>query len=615
MSMRTFERRLAQRGQWLLLCSVLVFALACWAAVRVVRVWRHADVYRVAEVRRALDSLAQSLDTALQPELLAHARGGFTTASVFSCVRIVGNDGTPLLPRWSRVFEPVCAERHAPLIRQCADRIDLTRLTVAAITGAPPIDMPDVPGGRAAVGIELGWRLAADAFISNDVRRARAVYQLMRDQFPVQLDLAGFPVRLTAWLEDARWCSDKAEQDRLMRQWRDEVVLDCCFTNVPQARAVVITLLRRANDIAGADAAILSLTNALFPTDPPTRELRDGQAVYRVWLEPRRAVELARSCWLASASVAASNAGVSVRLRTPDEPEPVGAAVTTNLMGICVSVVPCDAVAWQARRTQNAMLTLALLAGVMLAAAILFWRTLLAMAAEKRLRSRELNFVAAVSHELRSPISSVKVLAEAMERGLVTDPQEQQSFARMIVDESNRLGRLVNNILDVARGPGADLANKMEAVPVRGLLDAAARVPAGMKDARITVDCPEGLVVHGVKPMIERAVCNLVENALKYRRREGECIVALTAAAVAGMIEIRVADNGMGIPRHEHDRIFERFYRVGDELVREQPGAGLGLAIVKEIVEAHGGSVAVESVEGKGSTFIVRLPLAPEPEP
>ncbi|TKJ29731.1 ATP-binding protein [Blastococcus sp. CCUG 61487] len=226
------------------------------------------------------------------------------------------------------------------------------------------------------------------------------------------------------------------------------------------------------------------------------------------------------------------------------------------------------------------------------------------------------DFVANVGHELKTPVGALSLLAEAIE-GAADDPEAVQRFANRIAHEADRLARLVRELIDLSRLQGGEPLPDLAPVPVDGVLAEAVdrtRTAARSKDLDIAVGGQTGLVVRGVESQLATAVTNLLANAVAYST--GESRIAVAARARSGFAEISVTDSGIGIPRKDRQRIFERFYRVDQSRASSTGGTGLGLAIVKHVASNHGGSVTVWSEEGLGSTFTLRIPLAaPPPEP
>ncbi|MEU2616493.1 ATP-binding protein [Micromonospora sp. NPDC007271] len=232
------------------------------------------------------------------------------------------------------------------------------------------------------------------------------------------------------------------------------------------------------------------------------------------------------------------------------------------------------------------------------------------------------DFVANVSHELKTPIGALQLLAEALvdatepategAADLSEDMVAARRFAERIQHESTRLGRLVQELLELTRLQGAEPQPAPEPVSVDWVIAEVVdrtRTAATARRVEIVVEGERGLTLYGSDSQLATAVANLVENAINY---SGEgTTVRVTARATDEYVEIAVADQGIGIAPNEVDRIFERFYRADQARSRSTGGTGLGLAIVKHIASNHGGRVDVSSTLGGGSTFTLRLPARP----
>ncbi|SCG54210.1 two-component system, OmpR family, sensor histidine kinase SenX3 [Micromonospora inositola] len=232
------------------------------------------------------------------------------------------------------------------------------------------------------------------------------------------------------------------------------------------------------------------------------------------------------------------------------------------------------------------------------------------------------DFVANVSHELKTPIGALQLLAEALldatepagdgAPDLSEDLIAARRFAERIQHESTRLGRLVQELLELTRLQGAEPQPPPEPVSVDWVIAEVVdrtRTAATARRVDVVVDGARGLTVYGSDTQIATAVANLVENAINYSGED--TAVRVTARASDEHVEIAVADQGIGIAPNEVDRIFERFYRADQARSRSTGGTGLGLAIVKHIASNHGGRVEVSSTLGGGSTFTLRLPASP----
>ena len=226
----------------------------------------------------------------------------------------------------------------------------------------------------------------------------------------------------------------------------------------------------------------------------------------------------------------------------------------------------------------------------------------------RRLDAVRRDFVANVSHELKTPVGALSLLAEAV-LDATDDPVAVRRFAERMRHESQRLGRLVQELIDLSRLQGADPMPDAERVSVTSVVREAvdrARLAAEAKSISIVVGDTTGLHFWGDSRQLVTAIANLLDNAIAYSP-EGTR-VAIGARDTGAEVEISIADQGIGIAPKDIERIFERFYRADPARSRATGGTGLGLAIVKHIAGNHGGSVSVWSVEGSGSTFTLHLP-------
>jgi len=240
------------------------------------------------------------------------------------------------------------------------------------------------------------------------------------------------------------------------------------------------------------------------------------------------------------------------------------------------------------------------------------------------------DFVANVSHELKTPIGALQLLAEALLDATETaadieaeaDDEKNEDliaarrFAERIHHESARMGRLVNELLELTRLQGAEPLPAPEPVAVDWVIAEVidrTRTTASAKSIEVFYTGPKGATVYGSDSQVATAVTNLVENAIAYSGEDTK--VSITLRQDDDWVEIDVADQGIGIAPHDVDRIFERFYRADQARSRSTGGTGLGLAIVKHIATNHGGRVDVTSTLGDGSTFTLRLPARPPEAP
>jgi len=227
----------------------------------------------------------------------------------------------------------------------------------------------------------------------------------------------------------------------------------------------------------------------------------------------------------------------------------------------------------------------------------------------RRLDAVRRDFVTNASHELKTPVASIRAAAETIRDAAADDPPAVRRFAEQLERESMRLQRIVTDLLDLSRlEAGSDLDERVRLDEVANEEVDRLREPA--REAGLILDYQADGVpaVRGSARDLALLVRNLVDNAVRYTRPGGRVDVRVTGDDTA--VSIRVSDTGLGIPTKDLNRVFERFYRVDRARSRETGGTGLGLAIVKHVAENHGGSVDVTSELGGGSTFVVRLPAA-----
>lgn len=235
----------------------------------------------------------------------------------------------------------------------------------------------------------------------------------------------------------------------------------------------------------------------------------------------------------------------------------------------------------------------------------------------RRLENMRRDFVANVSHELKTPITSIKGFIETLRDGAITDGEKVEDFLAIIVRQADRLNAIIEDLLRLSRIEQDQDRGLIELVPyeLQKVLNAAVvdcQRQATDKQIHVEVRCDDDLTAHLNPQLLEQAVVNLLDNAIKYS--EGEGIVLIEAERRAGEVHVNVSDQGPGIAQEHLNRLFERFYRVDKARSRKLGGTGLGLAIVKHIAQAHRGRVTVSSELGEGSTFTISFPAAP-PQP
>jgi two-component system, OmpR family, sensor histidine kinase SenX3 len=230
------------------------------------------------------------------------------------------------------------------------------------------------------------------------------------------------------------------------------------------------------------------------------------------------------------------------------------------------------------------------------------------LAEERRVDAVRRDFVANVSHELKTPVGALSLLAEAV-LAAADDKKQVEHFAEKMQAEATRLGNLIQDVIDLSRLQSDDPMNRAELLETEFLINRAVeevKTLAGGLGVEIIRGEPEASVILGDRGQLLTALRNLLTNAISYSAENTR--VSVTAREIDGIVEISVKDAGLGIPSHDLDRIFERFYRVDPARSRGTGGTGLGLAIVKHVCQNHGGEVTVWSEIGTGSTFTLRIP-------
>jgi two-component system phosphate regulon sensor histidine kinase PhoR len=227
----------------------------------------------------------------------------------------------------------------------------------------------------------------------------------------------------------------------------------------------------------------------------------------------------------------------------------------------------------------------------------------------RKLETMRRDFVANVSHELKTPLTSIKGFLETLLEGALEDKENSRHFLIIMQDHTERLNKLVEDLLSLSHLESQGIALEKKNFNLRQQVEQVAasfRAQSKKKSVDIENEIPQGSSINADKNKVEGALTNLIDNAIKFNREKG--IIKIYSREEGSNIKVIVEDSGIGIPAKDIPRIFERFYRVDKARSRELGGTGLGLSIVKHIVELHGGSVGVESVEGLGSKFWFTLP-------
>ena len=229
----------------------------------------------------------------------------------------------------------------------------------------------------------------------------------------------------------------------------------------------------------------------------------------------------------------------------------------------------------------------------------------------RKLENIRRDFVANVSHELKTPITAIKGFSETLRTGDVIDPVDAKRFLEIIDKNANRLESIVEDLLSLSKIEREEERKEiiLEEGSIKEVVKSAMKLyQTKAKEKKIEMDlkCDEDIRAHINAPLLELAVGNLLDNAIKYSNSGSDVLSA--AVQTEKEVIIQIQDHGIGIAREHLPRLFERFYRVDKARSRKMGGTGLGLALVKHIVQAHGGQVSVESTLGKGSTVTISLP-------
>jgi two-component system phosphate regulon sensor histidine kinase PhoR len=221
------------------------------------------------------------------------------------------------------------------------------------------------------------------------------------------------------------------------------------------------------------------------------------------------------------------------------------------------------------------------------------------------------DFVANVSHEIKTPLTAIKGFVETLQQGSVDQPEEQEKFLDIVLRHVNRLNAILEDLLSLSRiEQGKDQKEiQLASGSIKEVIQTAVQVcqpKAAAKNIEVKLDCPDEITIRIDATLLEQALVNLIDNAIKYSDQDST--VQIRTGRQDAEVLIHITDQGPGIHRRHLPRLFERFYRIDKARSRKLGGTGLGLAIVKHIIQAHGGHVAVDSTIGKGSTFTIHLP-------
>jgi len=265
----------------------------------------------------------------------------------------------------------------------------------------------------------------------------------------------------------------------------------------------------------------------------------------------------------------------------------------------------------------TARLTLGLLIAVLvLAIGVGSWLIVSNLNSELKLARQKTDFVSNVSHELKTPLTSIRMFSELLAEGRVTDATKQRSYLNIITAEAARLTRLINNVLDFSRMESGEKKYNFQPCDLTEVVRTTAETfRPHLEASGFKFDCElpgAPIAVRGDADALAQIIVNLLSNAEKYSNGGKEITLQLAQKqSPLPHAEIKVLDRGVGIPRGSEEKVFEKFYRAHDLLSSGVQGSGLGLTIARQIARAHGGDVVYEPREGGGSCFVLRLPIKP----
>jgi signal transduction histidine kinase len=273
------------------------------------------------------------------------------------------------------------------------------------------------------------------------------------------------------------------------------------------------------------------------------------------------------------------------------------------------------------RSAQGLKLTLGLVIAILvLAIALGSWLIVADLNRQLTLARQKTDFVSNVSHELKTPLTSIRMFSELLAEGRVTDPAKERSYLEIITAETARLTRLINNVLDFARMERGETKYKFQKCDIARVAEETAasyrpHLQAGGFEFDCELpDCP--ILVNGDPDALAQVIVNLLSNAEKYSDTRKEIVMRVRRqGAPLPHAEVQILDRGLGVPKGCEEKVFEKFYRAHDSLSSGIQGSGLGLTLARQIARAHGGEVLYEARPGGGSCFSLRLPLSTAEQP
>jgi signal transduction histidine kinase len=375
------------------------------------------------------------------------------------------------------------------------------------------------------------------------------------------------------------------------------------------ARNVMVTLADQVRDREKAEALQRDFSRvAPAPSGREATWISYGEPPWLVSVAPRPDSGEARAIVVRANDmlVRLGSPTAAIQLAEGRTGQPLG----ESFPGLHV-VIPIEAEDGTVSRQTFLALALVVVIALTLFAGHLLWRD---VRREVRMAEMRSQFVSGVSHELKTPLTAIRMYTEAMRMNEDLEGQTRREYLDTVLKESERLSRLVSSVLDFAKIEQGRKTYNISPVALSEVVDASVRaVEQTLQESgfQLDLDVDRNLPpVPADRDAIEQAILNLLSNAIKYSGKSRW--IALHLSCEDSDAVIRVVDHGVGIPRKEQARIFERFYRVRSPENQQMPGTGLGLTLVQHIVKAHGGSVGVNGKPGEGSTFSIRLPLGEE---
>jgi two-component system, OmpR family, phosphate regulon sensor histidine kinase PhoR len=470
------------------------------------------------------------------------------------------------------------------------------------------------------------WLWAVALASAGRAAQAEALYRALLEAGPELTDEEGIPLRLQAAQAlsesgSARGIAASLESALALRPWSapttayliKDVAGRLTRSSLEAERAAAAALLRKAEE----RMRLLQQADSLQGDFPRIAALLGSRpagawAAYggELWLVGAAGADRGNAILALRASDVFRRLAMPGATRFAGADEGEGEPLGERFPGLKLVLDPSAlAASGGAADSQRKLLyvALALVVIATLFGVYLLWRD---MQREMRLVELRAQFVSSVSHELKTPLTAIRMFAETLQLGRCKEPAEQNEYLGTIVNECERLTRLVDGVLLFSKMEQGKRVFRFRPVNAADAVLAALRAieyPLAQGGFRLKTDVDEGLPrVHADRDALEQAVLNLLSNAMKYSGESRE--IELSLYGENGETVIRVADRGVGIAADEQSRIFESFYRSPSHENQTIPGAGLGLALVAQIVKAHRGRVVLESEPGKGSVFYLRLP-------